>query len=318
MSDLDLSIIVVNWNSMEFLRKCLTSICEHAEDMRYEILAIDNASFDGSREMAGKEFPEVIFIQSEENVGFARANNLAYERSRGRNILFLNPDTEIEGRAIQILLEALEIFPDAGLVGARLLNTDRTLQTTCVTAIPSIANKALASNLLQRVFPRLRLWGMSALYSAVLKVSEVEAISGACMMVKRELLDRIGSFTTDFFMYAEDMDLCIKVRKAGARIYYVPEAVIVHHGGRSSSVHAESNFSSVMQCESLAKFFTKHRGQGYSRMYRASTAIVSAARMVLILLMFPFTLLQKGYQGWSQMASKWLAILAWSLDFSQW
>lgn len=318
MSRLDLSIIIVNWNSKEYLRKCLASLREHASDVCSEVLVIDNASFDGAREMVASEFPEVIFQQSEENLGFARANNLLFERSCGCNILFLNPDTEIQGRAIQTLLGALETQPESGMVGARLLNSDHSLQTTCITALPSIANQALASNLLRRCFPKLRLWGMAPLYSKEPKAVQVDAVSGACMMAKRDLLERIGCFTTDFFMYSEDMDLCIKVRTTGANIYYVPDAVIVHHGGRSSAVHEDSNFSSVMQCESLAKFFTKHRGPGYSRMYRVSTALVSVSRITLILLMFPVTLLSKGYRSWSRIVSKWSAILSWSLDFRQW
>ncbi|RZU39967.1 hypothetical protein BDD14_1377 [Edaphobacter modestus] len=317
MHSLDLSIVIVNWNSKQFIEQCLTSIRTNVKFARYEIIVIDNASYDGCREMLENKFPDVMFIQSAENLGFARANNLAYGQSRGQNMLFLNPDTEIQGSAIQILLDALKSIPDAGMVGAKLLNSDRTLQTTCITALPSILNQALASNYLRRRFPNWNLWGMRPLYMKKQDVTAVEAISGACMMAKRDLLERIGCFTSDYFMYSEDMDLCAKITQTGTKIYYVPEAVIVHHGGGSSS-HSESNFSSVMQRESLTKFFQLHRGRTYSLMYRASTAVVSICRMALIIGAFPLTVCVKGYKFWFNRTSKWSAILCWSLNISRW
>jgi N-acetylglucosaminyl-diphospho-decaprenol L-rhamnosyltransferase len=313
---MDLSIIIVNWNSKAYLKLCLASLREHARDVRYEVIVVDNASFDGASEMVASEFPNVVFLQSAENLGFARANNLAFARSCGQRVLFLNPDTEIRVSAISALMQALDTLPNAGIVGARLLNTDGSLQTTCITALPSIANQALASNFLRRRFPRLRLWGMGPLYKRGGIAAEVDAISGACMMAKRELIETINCFTTEFFMYSEDMDLCIKARKAGARIYYAPNAVIVHHGGRSSGAHENSNFSSVMQCESLVKFFQRHRGISYARMYRVSTTVMSASRMALIVLLFPVTVALQGYRRWLRMAGKWSAILMWSLGFS--
>lgn len=318
MHPLELSIVIVNWNSKQFVEQCLTSIRTNVKFARYEIIVIDNASYDGCKEMLESEFPDVIFIQSAANLGFARANNLAYDQGRGQNVLFLNPDTEIHGSAIQTLLDALKSIPDAGMVGAKLLNSDTTLQTTCITALPSILNQALASNYLRQHFPNWHIWGMRPLYIKKQHVTSVEAISGACMMAKRDILDQIGCFTSDYFMYSEDMDLCAKITKTGAKIYYVPEAVIVHHGGGSSSSHSQSNFSSVMQRESLAKFFELHRGRTYSLMYRASTAVVSLCRIALIIASAPVTVCVKGYQFWSNRTSKWSAILFWSINLSRW
>jgi N-acetylglucosaminyl-diphospho-decaprenol L-rhamnosyltransferase len=315
---IELSIVIVNWKSREFLENCLESIQANCNDLTYEIIVIDNASYDGCKEMLESQFADVVFIQSDENLGFARANNLAYNKSRGQNILFLNPDTKVQERALQTLMETLETIPDAGMVGAKLLNSDNTLQTTCITALPSILNQALASNYLRNHFPSLSIWGMRPLYSEHQKVSQVEAISGACMLAKREILDSIGCFTTDYFMYAEDMDLCIKVNKMGAKIYYVPEAVVVHYGGGSSSSHSESNFSSVMQRESLAKFFELHRGRGYALMYRTSTVLISAIRMAVIVLSSPITICKDGYRPFSRRANKWSSILRWAVDVSKW
>src|SRR6185437_5827826 len=164
MNTPNLSIIIINWRSQAFVRDCLTSICANIGSLTHEILVVDNASFDGCEEMVRSEFPHVHFIQSQDNLGFAAANNLAFAQSTGRNILFLNPDTEIRGAAIQELVSALECLPDAGLVGARLLNSDGSLQTTCITAIPIILNQTLNSRYLRRTFPRWKIWGMRALF----------------------------------------------------------------------------------------------------------------------------------------------------------
>ncbi|HKR93778.1 MAG TPA: glycosyltransferase, partial [Candidatus Angelobacter sp.] len=135
---------------MHFTQQCLASITANAGDLHYEVIVIDNASWDGCGEMIRREFPQVMFIQSNQNLGFAGANNLAFSKSTGRKVLFLNPDTEIQGSALQTLLSALESLPDAGMVGARLLNSDRTLQTHCVVALPSILNQTLNSEFLRK------------------------------------------------------------------------------------------------------------------------------------------------------------------------
>ena len=133
---LDLSIIIVNWNSAEFVHRCISSICKHATGLACEIIVIDNASFDGCDRMLRESDPEVRYIQSDTNLGFAKANNLAFESSRGNSLLFLNPDTEITGPAIATLYGEFSKLLAAGVVGARLLNGDGTLQASCVQSFP--------------------------------------------------------------------------------------------------------------------------------------------------------------------------------------
>ena len=179
--------------------------------LEFEIIVIDSASFDGCAEMLRKEFPQVRFIQSQENLGFAKSNNLAFRSATGESVLFLNPDTEIVGPAINVLHSALKMLPDAGVVGGRLLNSDGTVQTSCVQAFPTILNQLLNAESLRRRFPRSRLWGMAPLFDAGTKPKLVEAISGACVMLPRLLLEKIGVFSKDYFMYSEDIDLSYKV-----------------------------------------------------------------------------------------------------------
>jgi N-acetylglucosaminyl-diphospho-decaprenol L-rhamnosyltransferase len=318
MADLDLSIIIINWKSASFTQKCLATIYANADGLSYEVIVVDNASYDGCQEMIATEFPQTIFIQSTRNLGFAGANNLAFSRCRGRNVLFLNPDTEIQGRALQAMLAALESAPQAGMAGARLLNSDFTLQTTCVVAIPNIINQALTSNVLRKAFPKWRVWGMWPLFLKDNTPVMVEAISGACMLAKRVALEQVGCFTTDYFMYSEDMDLCVKLTKAGWKIYYVPDAMIVHHAAGSSSSRAESNFGSIMVRESMMRFMALHRGRHYALLFRLSTAMVAVSRLMLLLLSFPVIFHPRGYRFLSRTIRKWWGLLAWSAGLLRW
>ena len=188
-----MSIILVNWRSKDYVRECLRSLEEERQRDSYEVLVVDNDSEDGCGTMLEEEFPQVRYIESTANLGFARANNLAAAKSSGRYILFLNPDTEVRAGAIETLAAALEAHPDAGMVGARLLNTDGTLQTTCVTAIPNILNQTLNLEWLRKAFPMWGIWGMRV-DSGAKTPCAVEAISGACMMARREVVDEVAGF----------------------------------------------------------------------------------------------------------------------------
>src|SRR5450432_96179 len=162
---MDLSIIIVNWNSVDFLRGCLVSICQPPQSISLEVIVVDNASYDGCDSMLAREFPRVRFIQSHENIGFARACNLGHQHSAGRILLFLNPDTKIVGNALADLVSGLDSLPDAGAIGCKLLNADGTLQKSCIQSFPTILNQCLDSEALRSRFPRSRLWGMAPLFS---------------------------------------------------------------------------------------------------------------------------------------------------------
>jgi N-acetylglucosaminyl-diphospho-decaprenol L-rhamnosyltransferase len=311
----EVSIIIVNWRSEKYVRNCLLSLEADTGRAGYEVFVVDNNSGDGCGTMLKNEFPSIRFIQSACNLGFARANNLALAQARGRYVLFLNPDTEIRGSAIQTLCATLDALPDAGMVGARLLNTDRTLQTTCVTAVPTILNQTLNLHFLRKTFPAWSLWGMRQLYRSGDSAAPVEAISGACMMVRREIAERVGGFTTDYFMYSEDMDLCVKVVKTGHRIYYVPRAEIVHHAAGSSSQRQETHFSSIVLRESLMRFFELHRGYTYARTCRAFMALVCGLRLLLLAFAAPVLLLHpRGSRFVRRAWSKWTSIFSWCLQ----
>ena len=309
---MDLSIIIINWNSADYVRKCVASIQRETRDLVYEIIVVDSASYDGCGEMLAREFPQALFIQCEKNIGFARANNLGFEQSRGDCVLFLNPDTEVVGPAINVLHQALVKLADAGMVGARLLNTDGTLQTSCIQTFPTILNQVLDAEILRRAFPRHPFWGMAPLFAADGKPVEVEVLCGACMMMRRPAFEKIARFSEDYFLYAEDLDLCCKVLRAGLKNYYVPDASIIHHGGGSSQQQT-STFSTVMMRESVYRFLTKFRGRWYGAGFKMSLGLSAFGRLLLLLVVFPFRLIRGEMAVARGSFQKWMAILKWSL-----
>lgn len=315
---MDLSIIIVNWNSKEYLQTCIASIITRTSDVTYEVVVIDSGSFDGVDEMLRQCYPQVRFIQSDRNVGFAQANNIAFTASSGRNVLFLNPDTELEGSAIDNLVHGLDSQQDAGVVGAKLLNSDRSVQTSCIQAFPTILNQLLDSNALRRTFPKAGMWGTAPLVSDTNLPAEVDAVSGACLMIKRAVFETVHMFSTEYFMYSEDVDLCFKVKEAGWNTYYIPAAVVVHHGGTSSAQSNENAFSNVMLLESRWRFFRKTRSPWYSRFYRLAMFAASIMRIGLLGIVWPIYGLRGEESTVGQVIRKWSARLRWALGGESW
>ena len=313
----ELSIIIVNWNSREFLRKCLLSLHDYAGNIAHEIIVVDNASFDGCEEMLHSEFPDVVFIQAGKNLGFSRGNNLGVERSSGRHLLFLNPDTEIVGDALTTLVAVANGNPQVGIVGARLLNTDWTVQMESIRAFPSLLNQILESHYLKSRFPRLSIWGMRPLFDRADDLACVDVVSGACLLIKREAFERVGRFSTEYFMYSEDVDLCYKVKEAGWTTVYVDRAVVVHHGGGSSALSPVSQFAAVMIRESRFRFLRMARGNLYAATYRAVTAAIAVWRIALLTMLYPFMKLFLKSSP-ANAISKWSKILRWSLGLETW
>jgi GT2 family glycosyltransferase len=312
----DLSIIIVNWNSKEYLRRCIESILLWTTNITYEIVVIDGASFDGCGEMLNECFPQVRFIQSETNVGFAKANNCAFRKSYGRYILFLNPDTELVSPAANIMYDFIRKTPNAGAIGCKLLNADKTVQTSCIQSFPTLLNQFLDSELLRTCWPKSPLWGNATLFDDQTGAREVDGIVGACIMVERSFFEKVGLFSEEYFMYAEDLDLCYKMNKAGRINYYLSDATIIHFGGGSSE-KAPSDFSSVMMRESVWRMLKKTRGNIYGVAYRVSTMVSSITRLIVLAALFPLHRTQRGEKSWIGSFRKWKTILTWSLGLKK-
>lgn len=315
---MDLSIIIVNWNSLHYLKKCIASILSQTRFINYEIVVIDNASFDGTDEELRRHYPEVRFIQSSTNLGFARANNEAFKISVGRNILFLNPDTEIKNNALGYLMKCLDTEPEVGVVGAKLFNSDGSVQRSCIRVFPTILNCVADFDWLMEYFPRSRLWGTAPLFIESNLPSSIEAVSGACLMVKRSSFERVGMFSTDYFMYSEDIDLCYKIKQAGELVYFMPGAHVIHHGGGSSSQSGVSTFSTVMLHESRWRFFKKTRSIWYCNLYRFFTLGMGLLRLALIQVIRPFLGRMDRSRICTKVSAKWMANLRWAIGLEKW
>lgn len=255
---LALSIIIVNWNVRNFLKECLKSIYLNISKLAFEIIVVDNASSDGSIRMLENNFPMVRIIKNKINEGFAKANNQAMKESRGRYILLLNPDTLIIDNSLFKMVDFMDSNPKVGAVGSRLMLPNGLLEAGAAGYKPSLVTAFNYYFFLSKLFPSI----FRGLYldqnSYRKKAIAVEWVSGACMMLRRELLNRNILFNEEFFMYAEDIELCDRIRKNGWEIYYTPQAKIIHF--RGGSVKKRSADPSTIQLRGLEQYFKRNHG----------------------------------------------------------
>jgi N-acetylglucosaminyl-diphospho-decaprenol L-rhamnosyltransferase len=274
---MELSFIVVNWNSLTYLRKCIASIYAQTK-CSFEVVVVDNASPTGEASVIAREFPQITLIQCTENIGFGAANNLGFQRSVGDNLLFLNPDTELLNSAGDIMIRTLSADRCAGVVGCTLLNEDRSIQTSCIQTFPTILNQLLDSDWLRVRWPNSHLWGTEPLWSKRVGAAQVEVISGACMLMRREVFEEVGGFTEAYFMYAEDLDLCYKIQKAGYSNYYLSYPTVLHYGGKSSNPER----ATPMKWRSIIMFCERHHGHAYAVAFRFAIACASLVRLIVL------------------------------------
>lgn len=320
---MDLSVIIVNWNSASYAIRCIESIRSFTSGLDFEIIVVDNASTDDSCRILRESFPDLKLICSPGNLGFARANNLGFESCSGRNVLFLNPDTELRGPAINLMHTCLNSSADIGVLGCHLLNPDLSVQTSCIHLFPTILNQVADIERLRQLSPRLKFWGMRPLFDPDReKPVGVEAVSGACQMIRRDVFEKVGLFSTDYFMYMEDLDLCYKVRESGEKVCYLGSATIVHHGGQSSKKRGGEDFSGPMMKESLLKFLRKSRGPFYAGLYRLSIFLVSVLRVAVLAVLLPFSSAASSArldkESLRHSLIKWYKILRWSVGLEAW
>lgn len=234
-SPVDLSVVILNWNARDFLLDCLRSIQAHPTRAKVEVLVVDNGSYiDDSVAAARKNFPDVPVINAGRNLGFARGNNVGLRAAQGRYVLFLNPDTIVHQGAFDALVEWMDAYPRAGAAGPKLLNPDGSLQTSC-RGFPSPGVGLFRNTPLGRIFPH-NPWTRDYLMGDFSheKPAQVDWLSGAALVLRREALEEIGDWDEAFFMYCEDVDMGRRLADAGWERWYVPDAVITHRIGGSS------------------------------------------------------------------------------------
>ncbi len=236
-----LSIIIVSYNTKKLLADCINSIESSLNKLEYEIIVVDNCSVDGSVDLLKSQFQKVKLIENNYNAGFAKANNQGLQMCSGDYILLLNSDTLVLGEALNTLVQFMDMHTETAICGPRLLNSDMTLQLPCRRGFPRLINSISHFSGLSRLFPKSRVFGsylMTYMDSSI--DHEVDAVSGACLLVRRDVLSTIGGLLDEaFFMHFEDIDLCFRAKKSGYEVYYVHNAEVVHLKGQSSRLRSE-------------------------------------------------------------------------------
>ncbi|MDR6920947.1 GT2 family glycosyltransferase [Chryseobacterium sp. 2987] len=226
-----LSVIIVNYNVTRLLRSCLLSVQKYTDKETCEIIVIDNASTDSSWKDLVSEFPEVRFIASESNDGFAIANNKAIKTASGEYLLILNPDTELEGFYMQELLDFADSKPDFGGLGVRMHDAEGVFLPESKRSVPDMFNS------FEKLFTNFKKNNSKSYYRNDINeyaVAEVEVVTGAFLLVKKDVYEKIGGLDEAYFMYGEDIDLCYTLLKHGYKNYYYGKASILHHKGEST------------------------------------------------------------------------------------
>lgn len=308
----DVSIIYVNWNSLDYLHQSVTSVYEDTRSA-FEIVIVDNASPEGGVQSLKNAFPDVRIIESVTNLGFAGANNLGFRHSTGEYVLFLNPDTQLISPSIDLMLSRIVQLPDAGIVGCKLLNTDRSVQLSSIQTYPTILNQAVDAEYLRLRWPECPLWKIGPLFSDDVTLMRVDVIPGACMLLRRTVFEQVGMFSEDYFMYAEDLDLNYKVKAAGFANYYCGDTAIIHHGGRSSARQKVSQWATIMKYRAMLKLFRKTRGAVYAFGYRFAMGSVAAIRLLLLTVLATLGRFVSNAESLKFSIDKWKAVLKWAI-----
>ncbi len=232
---IDISIIIVNYNVKNYLEQLLYSIFNAIGNLKCEIIIVDNNSTDGSVEFLENNFADkIILIKNNENLGFGKANNQGLKIAKGEYVLLLNPDTIIEENTLLKMKEFMDNNPEAGACGCKILNPDGSLQLACRRGFPTPRHALFKLIGLSSLFPKSKFFsGYNLTYFDDDKIHEVDALSGSFMFIRKKILDKIGYFDQSYFMYAEDLDLCFRLKKI-SKIYYVPTTKIIHYKGESS------------------------------------------------------------------------------------
>ncbi|MBO0730713.1 MAG: glycosyltransferase family 2 protein [Acidimicrobiaceae bacterium] len=228
------SALVVSHNVRGLLLDTLRALANQGWP-NLEVIVVDNHSADGSAEAVTLEFPEAKLISLGENVGYGRANNVAFEQAQGTLILLLNPDVTVSPGCLGHLVRFLHQHPDAGAVGPRLVRPDGSPDRAARRSFPTPGASFYRVSGLSRLFPgsaRFNRYNLGALDPT--REHEMDAGTGACLMVRREAIDDIGLFDPDFFMYGEDLDLCYRIKAGGWKVWYVPAATAIHFKGTST------------------------------------------------------------------------------------
>ncbi len=303
---MDVSVIIVNYNVKALLEQTLLSVYNAVQHLKVEIIVVDNQSADESCEMVRGKFPHVILIANTENHGFSKANNQGIKIATGRYILLLNPDTVISEDTLTKTVDFLDRTPRAGALGVRMIDGRGDFLPESKRGLPTPSVAFYKMSGLARLFPKSRTFGAYHLsYLSEHETHKVDILSGAFMIIRKEVLDKVGLLDESFFMYGEDIDLSYRIIKAGYENYYFPETTIIHYKGESTKKHS-INYVKIFYL-AMAKFAKKHfsKQQGWwftvciniAIYVRAATALMVRLFNALKLFFLDFAMIMVGYYG---------------------
>jgi GT2 family glycosyltransferase len=278
MTQPDLTIVIVSWNTRRLLEACLGSLYSTANrqptagSLRFETIVVDNASADGSPAMVRECFPAVRLIECDRNLGFAAGNNRALREASGRYAALLNSDTEARPGALECLVAFMDAHDKAGACGPRLLNPDGSLQPSCSPMLTP-GREFWRLLFLDAVWPRgtypMHRWDTS-------QPRRVETIKGACLLLRRAALSQIGLLDESYFMYTEEVDLCYRLARAGWELWWTPDAEVIHHGEASTRQRREDMY--IQLYRSKTQFYRKFGGEAAATRYKRLMRIAYTPR----------------------------------------
>lgn len=287
----DVSIVIVNWNTRQLLLRCLQSILDHSGRRSVELIVVDNASADGSAGVVARRYPQVILVENQTNLGFAKANNLGIKRSRGDYVCLVNSDILVLDRSIDRMCDYMDRNPEAGLLGPRLLNADRSMQLSCK-RFPTLLNYACESFGVNKLLPHSRLFcGEHLRYFSHGKLLRTEALVGAFLMVRRKALEEVGLLDEEFFIYGEEIDWARRFWASGWEVVFFPKAEVVHYGAASSARDPTRFYRENYR--SKLRYWRKHE----SRAARALLAGITLAHELLGIIKNAGSMVLKGKHG---------------------
>lgn len=290
---IDVSIIIVNWNTAGLLIQCLESIYKTSHHYSFEIVVVDNGSNDDSVSIVAQHFPSVILIKNEQNLGFAHANNQGLSIGSGRYYLLLNSDTIVLPGALDVLVETADSDPRLGVVGPKLLNMDGSIQKSWA-SFPSMLSELIGKNF--RIRKPVQYYPCAY---------EVDCIGGACMLVRSETVEEVGQLDDAFFFYSEEVDWCYRIKKKNWKIWYVTSAEIYHLGGGSTQ---RGLVQLVRLYRGKLQYFNKHHGNFMAALLRLGLAFSNALGVMRRIVFFNF---MNKEVAWQRIQSQ--SKLAWCL-----
>jgi GT2 family glycosyltransferase len=239
---MDLSIIIVSYNTKDFLKACVESIYKTTQNIKFEIIIVDNASTDGTIEILKKlQTPNFKLIENRENMGFSKANNVGVKQASGRYILFLNPDIVVYEKTLEGVVRFMDEHEGAGAATCKVMMPNGRIDDASHRGFPTPWNSFNHFSGLSKLFGKTKLFGGYNLgYLNINKIHEIEALAGAFMMVRRKAGEQVGWWDEDYFFYGEDLDFCYMLKQNGWKIYYVPEYSVLHYKGVSGGIKKAS------------------------------------------------------------------------------